>query len=95
MSNRRTLDEMIADTREELRQKENRVKVLLQRQKEENRKATNKRLFERGKMVERLIDGAETLSNEEIEAILTAALNPPAPEVPPSIIMRIFRFCRR
>ena len=88
-------EKQLERVRDQLARNKERRRRLERQQREEDRKAMNKRLFERGKMVERLIDGAETLSNEEIEVILTAALNPPAPEAPPSIIMRIFRFCRR
>ena len=66
MAERRTLEELIEIAREEARQKENRVKALLQRQKEQERKARTKRLIERGAMLESRIEGAETLTNDQI-----------------------------
>ena len=65
-----TVAEQIANAREEIKQKENRVKKLLLQQKEQDRKARTKRLIERGAILESLIAGAETHTNEEIKTLL-------------------------
>ena len=74
----------------QLARKKEELRRLLRRQRAEKRKAEDKRMLARGKLLESLIDGADTLTDGEITDILTAALAPPAP---PSIIMRIFLFC--
>ena len=51
-TNRNTLEQQIENAREEIRQRENKVKKLLQQQKDEDRKARTKRLIERGAILE-------------------------------------------
>jgi len=87
----KTFDEKIAETKEKISQYENQYKQLVQKQKEQERKARTRRLIERGAILESLIDGSETLTNEEIKAILersllprAAAGNPPKPQQQPS-----------
>ena len=70
----KTTLEKIAETKEKIRQYENQVKQLVQKQKEADRKARTRRLIERGALLESLIDGAEALTNEDVKAILTVAL---------------------
>jgi len=70
----RTLDERIAETKEKISQYENQVKRLIQQQKQAERKTRTRRLIERGAILESLLDGAETLTNEEVKAVLSAAL---------------------
>ena len=70
----KTLNERIAETKEKISQYENQVKRLVQQQKEAERKARTRHLIERGAILESLIDRAETLTSEEIKAVLTAAL---------------------
>jgi len=65
----------IESIQEEIRQLENQKRKLLQQQKEQERKARTKRLIERGAILESLIDGVETLSNEQIKSLLAVALN--------------------
>lgn len=97
MASTRTLDERISEAKTKLAQTENHLKQLLQKQKEAERKARTRRLIERGAILESMIDGAETLTNEEIQALLASALVPkgergiqgqqpipPANSVPPS-----------
>jgi hypothetical protein len=48
----------------------NQKKQLEQEQKAEARKARTKRLIERGAILESLIDGAESFTNEQIQTIL-------------------------
>jgi nitrogen fixation/metabolism regulation signal transduction histidine kinase len=70
----RTLNERIADAKEKISQQQNQMRRLLQQQKEAERKARTRRLIERGAILESLLDGAEALTNDEVKAILTAAL---------------------
>jgi len=60
--------------KEKINQQQNQMKQLVQQQKEADRKVRTRRLIERGAILESLLDGAETLTNDEIKAILTAAL---------------------
>ena len=66
--------EKIERIQEEIKQLENQRKKLMQQQKEQERKARTRRLVERGAILESLLDGAETLTNEDIKVILSAAL---------------------
>lgn len=52
------------------------MKRLMQERKTAERKARTKRLIERGAILESLIDGAESMTNEEIKAVLQTALPP-------------------
>jgi uncharacterized coiled-coil DUF342 family protein len=74
MASTKSLDERITETKERITQYENQMKQLLQKQKEAARKARTHRLIERGAILESMIDGAEGMSNEEIKALLQAAL---------------------
>ena len=67
--------EKIESIQEEIRQLENQKRKLLQQQKEQKRKARTKRLIERGAILESLVEGAETLTNEQIKSLLVVALN--------------------
>jgi hypothetical protein len=78
MAQRKTLSEQIALAKEDIEQHENKLKQLLQRQKEQERKDRTRRLIERGAILESLIDGAADLDNERIKTILQAALTAPA-----------------
>ena len=83
MAAKKSLDERITETQEHIRQLENQKKQLLQKRKEMVRKARTHRLIERGAILESLIDGADTLTNEQVKGILVAALdagNTPAGE---------------
>jgi hypothetical protein len=75
MSIRKTTAERIADTKEKIGQYEKRMKLLVQEQKEKARKERTRRLIERGAILESLIDKADTLTNEQVKTLLTAALN--------------------
>jgi hypothetical protein len=76
MAQRKTVAEQIALAKEDIKQHENKLKQLQQRQKEQERKDRTRRLIERGAILESLIDGAADLDNERIKAILQAALSP-------------------
>jgi len=69
-----TIAEQIANAKEDIKQSGNRLKLLNQKQKEQERKNRTKRLIERGAILESLIDGAAELDNEQIKAILQTAL---------------------
>jgi hypothetical protein len=70
-----TIAEQIANVKEDIKQSGNRLKLLNQKQKEQERKDRTKRLIERGAILESLIDGAAELDNEQIKAILQTALS--------------------
>jgi TolA-binding protein len=70
----RTLNERITEMKEKINLQQNQMKQLVQQQKEADRKVRTRRVIERGAILESLLDGAETLTNDEIKAILTAAL---------------------
>lgn len=71
----KTIDQRIAETKEKISQYEKQIKQLVQKQREAERKARTHRLIERGALLESLLDGVESLTNEDIKAVLTAALN--------------------
>ena len=75
MAQRKTVAEQIALAKEDIKQQENKLKLLQQRQKEQERKDRTKRLIERGAILESLIDGATDIDNEQIKAILQTALS--------------------
>lgn len=65
----------IEKTKTEIRQLENRAKRLTQSHSQLERKARTRRLIQRGAMLESLIPGAETLTNEQIQSVLMAAFH--------------------
>ena len=65
-----TVAEQIENAREQVKQEENKLKLLIQKQKEQDRKARTKRLIERGAILESLIEGAEKYGNEQIQTLL-------------------------
>jgi len=66
----RTTIEKIESIQSQIEQLENERKRLVQRQKEQERKDRTKRLIERGAILESLVPGAATFSNEQIKAFL-------------------------
>ncbi len=70
MSTRKTIAEKIAETRKAIEQHENQMKLLLQKQKEQDRKDRTRRLIERGAILESLIPSADSLTNEQIKLFL-------------------------
>ena len=68
--------------KKQLQQAKNRLKILENRKHNEQRRARTHRLIERGALLESLIDGAPTMSNEEIKARLQAALPPKKANLP-------------
>jgi hypothetical protein len=74
MSNRKTLDEKIAAAQKEAEQKQNRLKLLLQQQKSEERKARNHRLCKRGGLVESRLPRLAELTDEQFDLWMKKAL---------------------
>lgn len=72
----KSYDERIAETRQKIEQEQNRMKRLIQEQKTAERKARTKRLIERGAILESLIDGAESMTNDEVKTFLQSTLPP-------------------
>jgi len=62
--------EKIEGIQVQIQQLENQRKQLIQRQKSDERKARTKRLIERGAILESLIDGVGTLTNEQVKSFL-------------------------
>lgn len=70
-----TINAEIEKTKTEIRQLENRAKRLTQGHSQLERKARTRRLIQRGAILESLIPGAETLTNEQIQSVLLAAFH--------------------
>jgi len=66
----KTKTERIVSIEEQIAKLEAQKKLLIQKQNAEERKARTKRLIERGAILESLIDGAESLTNEQVKALL-------------------------
>ena len=80
MSKQKTLAEVkeqIAKMENDIRQCENKVKRLLQKNHQQERKDRTRRLIERGAILESLIPDAKELSNEQIQALLVMVLKAP------------------
>jgi len=72
---REELDKQIADTKNEIRQDENLVNELLQKNHKQERNDRTHRLIERGAIAESLIIGANTLTNEQFKTLLSVGLH--------------------
>jgi len=70
----KTKQEKIDGIQEQIVQLENQKKKLLQQQKEAERKARTKRFIERGAILESLIDGADTFTNEQVKTFLVKTI---------------------
>jgi len=70
----RTKLEQITDVDEKMRQLGNHKKKLLQEHKTQERKDRTKRLIERGAILESIMDGPETLTNEQVKQFLEKTL---------------------
>ena len=70
MASTKTTTERIDTLQEKISQLENEKKRLLNLQKQADRKARTKRLIERGAILESLISGADTFTNDQIKAFL-------------------------
>jgi len=81
MSKQKTLAkvrEQIAQVENDIRQGENKVKRLLQKNHQQERKDRTRRLIERGAILESLIPDAKELSNEQIQSLLVKVLKLPS-----------------
>lgn len=67
----KSLDEQRRCMEEELRQLQNRQKILLNRKSDAERKARTRRLIERGAILESVFPAVRLLSNEEVMSILS------------------------
>jgi len=70
MATAKKLSEQIELAEKEIRQQENRLKELRQQYKSQESKERTHRLIERGAILESLIDGAITFTNEQIKMFL-------------------------
>jgi hypothetical protein len=69
-----TIAEQIANAKEDIKQGENRLKLLNQRQKEQERKARNHRLCSRGGYLESKLPEVITLTDEQYYSFLEKTL---------------------
>jgi Skp family chaperone for outer membrane proteins len=69
------LNASIEKAKTEIRQGENLVKQLTRQCSQMERKVRTRRLIERGAIAESLIDGADTLTNEQFQTLLSAGLH--------------------
>jgi Skp family chaperone for outer membrane proteins len=69
----KSLNEQIENAKAKIQQEQNKHKQLIQKKNEQDRKARTRRLIERGAMLESVIEGAETRTNEQIMSLLQKA----------------------
>ena len=74
MSTKRTLTEQIESAQNEIRQRENRLKELLQKQKVQERKERTHRLCERGGYLESILPESVSLTAEQFKTFLDKTL---------------------
>ena len=70
----RTLADQIESAREEIRQRENRLKELVQKQKTQERNSRTRRLCERGGYLESILPNTIPLSLEQFKTFLNKTL---------------------
>jgi uncharacterized coiled-coil DUF342 family protein len=69
----KSINEQIENAKAQIKQEQNKMKGLIQKKNEQERKARTHRLIERGAMLESVIEGAETITNEQIMSLLQRA----------------------
>ena len=74
---RRTIIERVEAAKEEIRQKEAHLKLLLQQQKTQERKDRNHRFCKRGGLVEKLLPDMAFLTDEQFEIFVEKVLLTP------------------
>ena len=74
---RRTIDERVEAAKEEIKQKEIRLRELLQAQKKQERKDRNHRFCQRGGLVEKLLPDMARLTDEQFEIFVEKVLLTP------------------
>jgi hypothetical protein len=70
MATRKPLSQQIEAAQEEIRQKENRLKILLQKHKEQERKDRTKRLCQRMGLLESMLPDTIALTDEQFKSFL-------------------------
>ena len=70
MTNRKTLEQQIAQAQAEIQQRENRLKELLNKQKDKERKERNHRLCKRMGLIEKYLPDTITLTDEQFQAFI-------------------------
>ena len=70
MSNRKTLEQQIAQAQAEIQQRENRLKELLNKQKDKERKERNHRLCKRMGLIEKYLPDTIPLTDEQFVAFI-------------------------
>jgi len=70
MSNRKTITAKIEDTKAKITQYENHMKQLVQKQKQDERKARTKRLCSRAGLLESLLPDTIALTDEQFKSFL-------------------------
>ena len=71
----RTTASKIANVQEQIKQLENQRKNLLQEQRKEERKERDRRYYERGKHIESLVSGADSMTDEQFYKVIEKVLN--------------------
>jgi len=74
MATSKKLAEQIEAAEREVKQQENRIKELKQQHKTQESKERTHRLIERGAILESLVEGAATLTNEQVKGFLIKTL---------------------
>ena len=73
----KTYESQIEAIQEDIKQREHRLKELIQKKKEQDRKDRTHRLIERGAILESLIENPETFTNDQIKAFLEKTIQTP------------------
>jgi phage shock protein A len=71
--------EKITSIEEQIAQLKNRQRELTQKHRAQERKERTRRLIERGAIAESLIDGADTLTNDQFKSVIEKALRAEQP----------------
>ena len=82
MSNKSIIEKLLAEKSanlEEIRQLENRQKILTNRERDQERRDRTHRLIEKGAIIESLLPATADLSGEEFKAFLLRLLNEEVP----------------
>ena len=71
----KTINEQIEKTDQQIQELQNKRKLLLSKQKEEERKARTHRLIERGAILESMLNQPEQYENDDIKTLLKIAFD--------------------
>jgi hypothetical protein len=75
MYTRKTTAEKIAEVQKRKEQIKNEIKLLQKRERTEEREERDKRYYRRGKHIESLVSGADSMTDEKFYKIIEKALN--------------------